>query len=444
MNKVTPQITPLYEAALNIVKRLQSKGYACFFVGGYVRDILLNKKSKDIDIVTSALPEEVDSIFNNTHHIGASFGIINVVEEGFNFEVATFREEREYSDGRHPEEILYTDDPKLDAIRRDFTINGMFYDPISGEILDYVEGVKDLERGIIRTIGDPEQRFNEDYLRMLRAVRFVNRFDFELATETSEAIQKNSHNVIKLSVERVRDEISKMLIGPKPAESIKMLDKLGLLEHILPEVSKLKGVKQPEKYHPEGDVFVHTMLMLENMNEPSIELAWSVLMHDIGKPATFSVGDDGIEHFYGHESVGARIAEKIMKRLHFSNKEIEAVVNATQNHMRFACVHEMRPAKWRRIIADENFDLELELHRLDCMSSNKMMGNYELMLKRMQELESEVELPKPLINGTDLVNIGMKPGPEFGKILRKVADLQLDGKITTKEQALEYVQKDYA
>jgi len=433
--------TKVFKAAVSVVKRLQNNGHTAYFVGGIVRDMLLDKESKDIDIVTSALPDVVDSLFKRTHHIGAAFGIINVVEQDINFEVATFREEREYMDGRHPEEVIYTTDPRLDAIRRDFTINGMFYDPITEEIFDFVNGKEDLKKGIIRTIDDPEIRFREDFLRMLRAVRFANRFDFKLDENTANAIKELNSKVTKLSAERVRDELTKMITGPHPDQSIIMLDNLGILQHILPEVCALKGVEQPKKYHPEGDVFIHTMLMLKEMSSPALELAWSILLHDIGKPATYSVDDKGIEHFYRHESKGAVIAETIMKRLRFSKKETKAVVECTQNHMRMFSADKMRPAKWKRILAHEHFSLELELHRIDLISSNGDMETYHLMAERMKEFENNGELPPPLLTGQDLIKQGIKPGPNFSKILNELQDHQLDGSITTKDAAIEFVKR---
>ena len=429
----------IYNTGCHIVKTLQENGFSAYFAGGAVRDMLMNRSSDDIDIATSAKTDEILSLFPQCYEIGAAFGIINVVEEGINFEVATFREERGYMDGRHPDEINYTDDPALDAKRRDFTINSMFYDPIEEKILDFEEGQSDLKKGILKTVGDPKQRFSEDYLRILRAVRFCTRFGFKLDESIPEAIKNNLDGLKKISYERIRDELNKMLTGPAPSESLKMLFDLGILELILPEIAALDGVEQPKKYHPEGDVFVHTCLMLDHMSYPSVEIAWSILLHDVGKPDTFSIGDDGVEHFYKHDKVGAKYAEEILKRFKFSKKEIENIVRSVENHMRFASVPEMREAKLKRLVAETSFPLQLELHRVDCISSHEKMGNYIILLDRLSEDEHKVELPKPLINGHDLIQMGMKPGRKMGKILGKASDMQLEGELKTKEEAIEWV-----
>ncbi len=432
----------LFNAARQVTRLLQQRGYQAYFVGGAVRDLLMGAKPKDIDIVTDALPEQVTELFTNTHPIGAAFGIITVVMDGYPFEVATMREEREYLDGRHPELITYTNRPELDAARRDFTINGMFYDPHSEQLFDFHNGQQDLKRGMIRTIGDATERFSEDYLRMLRAVRFANRFNFTLHHAITPAVTSLKVKLKKLAPERIREELNGILTDGNPAAGIRMLHKMGMLTIILPEVAALDGVTQPEKYHPEGDVMVHTMIMLEHMQLPSIELAWSILLHDIGKPRVKSLGDDGIEHFYRHEQVGAHIARDIMQRFKFSGKICNAVINAVKNHMKFAHVDKMRQAKWRRMLADEDFPLELELHRVDCISSHSMLGNYQLLLDRIAKLAGEVKLPPPLITGQDLIKLGMRPGPKFKKILTEITDLQLAEKLKNKAEALQYLAKE--
>ncbi|MFZ2655427.1 MAG: HD domain-containing protein, partial [Victivallales bacterium] len=347
--------------------------------------------------------------------------------------------ERGYLDGRHPDEVKYTDSPEADARRRDFTINGMFYDPSADRIFDFVGGESDLSSGILRTIGSPEERFSEDYLRIMRAVRFCVRFGFELSGGIAPAIRKYSVNLKILSAERIRDELNKMLMGPDPERAFRMMNDLGILKEVLPEIVDMCGVTQHHEYHPEGDVFEHTMLMLSHMAYPDIELAWSILLHDVGKPQTKSMGDDGVEHFYTHERKSAELAENILKRFRFPTRSIANIVHAVRQHMRYAHVQGMRPAKWKRLIAEETFPLELELHRTDCISSHKIMSSFTFLLDRMNELANEIKLPPPLVTGKDLIALGMKPGPEFGEILESMADLQLEGKISTREEALEQV-----
>ncbi len=436
--------TKLYgirEAAAEVVEKLQHAGFAAFFVGGAVRDMLLGYAPKDIDIATSALPAQVGALFQDIQTVGACFGVMLVRHCGYQFEVATLRLERNYLDGRRPENVSYTNDPEVDARRRDFTVNAMFYDPVRDEFLDFFSGQEDLRRGVIRTVGDPVERFSEDYLRMLRAVRFATKLDFELAPATADAIRMNADKTAKLAAERVRVELDKMLTGPQPSRAVKLLHKLALLDAVLPEVSAMDGVEQPEKFHPEGDVLVHTLLMLDYMKLPSSELAWSILLHDVGKPATRFIDENGTARFFGHESVGAEMAEKIMIRLRHSKDMTEAVCHAVRNHMRFAHVDQMRPAKWRRMISDKMFPMELELHRIDCMASHGKVENYLLMLDRLSESGGETKLPPPLLNGSDLIALGYQPGPDFGHILREIADLQLSGDVKSKEEALAHLTK---
>lgn len=429
-----------YCTALRIVKTLQEHGYSAYFAGGAVRDMLLEKTADDIDIATSAKPEEVIRLFPHSYKIGAAFGIINIIENGKSFEVATFRKERNYCDGRHPEEVYFSDNPETDAKRRDFTINGMFFDPVSEKLLDFVDGKKDLASGILRTIGNAEERFSEDYLRILRAVRFCTRFKLQFTEDIPPAIKKTKGNLQLLSAERIRDELNKMFTGPEPDRAIRLLFDLEVLKEILPEVADMHGITQPPEFHPEGDALTHTLLMFTHMTYPSVELAWAILLHDVGKPVTQTIGDDGIEHFYRHDQKSADIAEKILSRLRFPKKTIDAVVHAVRNHMRFAHVHEMRASKWKRIIAEATFPLELELHRIDCISSHRKLNNYILLLDRIYEQENSIQLPKPLITGKDLLELGFKPGPEIGKLLKQVADMQLEEKLKSKEDALDWIQ----
>lgn len=428
--------SPVFIAACEIVRKLKDAGFKAFFVGGAVRDMLLGKTPADIDIATSALPEQTATLFLRSHQVGASFGVTVVTIGKYNFEVATLREEREYADGRHPEILTYTDDHYLDANRRDFTINSMFYDPYSDEIFDFFDGTKDLANGYLRCVGEPMVRFQEDYLRMLRAVRFAARFGLHIDPAIIRAIGNLKEKVLKLSAERIRNELNTMLTGPHPAAAVKLLDELHLLELILPEVSALRGVEQPPQFHPEGDVFTHTMLMLEHMKYPSIELAWSVLLHDVGKPRAYSTGADGSIHFYGHENFGAGMANNIMTRFRFSTAETENVVNAVKNHMRFAVVNKMRKSNLARLMAAPGFKIELELHRLDALCSNRLMNNFVFLLDKIAESGGEVSLPPPLLNGRDLIAIGFKPGPKIGKTLLTIQNLQLEGKISDRESAL--------
>ncbi len=432
-----------YQNGTNIIKKLQEEGFQAFFVGGAVRDMVLGKTPKDFDIVTSALPNEVIKLFPHNYPVGKSFGVVCVVEKKQVFEVATMREEREYADGRHPEIISYTNNPEIDAKRRDFTMNGLFYNPINNIILDYVDGQKDIDAGIIRTIGIPIERFNEDYLRILRAIRFSVQLNFTLEENTLSAIFATKDFLKILSKERVRDELNKILLSSQPAKAFELMYKLQILDIIFPELNALVGVKQPKKYHPEGDVFVHTMLMLKFMQYPSIELAWSVLLHDIGKPKTFSIDENNVEHFYGHEAKGAKLAEKILKNFKFSNAMIKTVKQAVRNHMKFASIDKMREFKRKRIIASADFSLELELHRLDCFSSNKKMGNFLLLLDKIEEMKNEVKLPEPLLTGKDLISLGIKPSPIFKKILEEIQILQLENKLQSTERAKKYVQENF-
>lgn len=429
-----------FRAALSVVKVLQNAGHAAYFVGGAVRDMLLGRIASDVDVATSARPEEVMRLFEKSIPLGVAFGIVVVVIDGIQVEVAAFREERGYSDGRRPDRVIYSDDPELDAVRRDFTTNGLFYDPVREEILDFVGGMADLRRGVIRSIGDAATRFSEDRLRILRAARFAAALRFELDPETASAAARFADRLTEISGERIRMELEKILIGPDPERGFRLLDRLGVLKTVLPEIDALHGMEQPPKYHPEGDVFEHTMLMLGRAAWKTPALMWSVLLHDAGKAVT-QTWKDGVPHFYGHEEIGSRIARDVMTRLHFSNAMIETVVSAVRNHMRFAQLDKMKPARWKRIMAEPGFPMELELHRLDCGCSHGMLGIYLLSLDRLKIL-SEVPIPKePLLTGLDLIARGWRPGPRFGEILRESEDLRLEGVLTTRDDALEWLSK---
>lgn len=430
-----------WRGMLAVIRTLNEHGHQAFLVGGGVRDLLLHKTPKDLDITTDATPDEISALFDHSIPLGVAFGIVTVVIGSIPYEVATFREEREYADGRHPETVLYTKDPALDVIRRDFTINALLYDPLRQRVIDHVGGIDDLKKGILRTVGDPVQRFSEDHLRMLRAIRFAARMNCEIQIDTWQAICQLAEKVASVSKERICSELEKMLLDRNRERAFRMLAGCGLLRVVLPEVDAMRGVTQPEKFHPEGDVFEHTMLMLTHIAVPTPALVWSVLLHDVAKPITRTVKEDGIPHFYGHEAVGADLAEEILKRLRLPGAVIESVVPAVRNHMRFARVDEMKPAKWKRIIADPNFDVELELHRIDCISCHGFLNNYLLMLDRMRAMELEARstaLPPPLLNGKDLIALGMKPGIAMGILLREITDLQLNDQLKSRDEALAF------
>lgn len=431
------------QTAVGIVRKLQSAGFDAYLVGGCVRDMVSGKQPKDFDITTSARPEEVMGIFDHSIPVGASFGVVTVVENNCNYEVATFREERDYLDGRRPETLRYSKTPAEDVSRRDFTINALLYDVNSGNIIDYTGGLADLRRGVVRTIGDARKRFSEDYLRMLRAVRFATRFRFVLDPEAGEPIRELSDKLILLSPERVRDELTLMLTGANPEGAFRQLSAYGILRVVLPEVEALHGVVQPKRFHPEGDVFEHTMLLLRHLVYPSAEAGWAALLHDVGKPGSQTFDADGTPHFYGHDERGSQLAERILKRLKMTSALTAHVTAAVRNHMRFASVQKMRPAKWRRLLGDANFPLELELHRLDCSACHGFLDNYLWLLDRMAELQSSgmAAVPPPLLTGHDLIGLGIRPGPGMGRLLNRLRDLQLEGKITTRGDALDAVKK---
>ncbi len=433
--------SPMFSAALKVTERLRQHGEKAFFAGGAARDMLLGKTPHDIDIATSALPGEIASWFDHTCAIGASFGVVTILQDGFSFETATLREERDYLDGRRPEQVFYTDDEQKDVARRDFTINGLLYDPLEEEMLDFVGGVEDLHRGILRTIGDPGRRFSEDYLRILRAARFSARFGFELEEQTQRAMTQFAPNLIRLSAERIRDELEKMLLGPRPAEAFRLMQRTGILRIVLPEVAALEGVEQQPEHHPEGDVFIHTMRMLERMCHPTKELAWSVLLHDVGKKATFAVGRDGKIHFYGHEKTGAEMSVAILKRLKCPAALISAVERCVAGHMRFAFVDRMKRSTWLKMIAAPTFPTEMELNRIDCASCHGKMDGYLQMLDRWTALENRPAVPPLPVNGNDLIRLGFRPGVELGLLLGELRDLFLDGTLTNREALLEYARE---
>lgn len=447
----------LKATAISIVKRLRENGFSALFAGGCVRDMLMGSIPEDYDIATDARPDDIINIFKRTVPIGIHFGVVLVMENDFEFEVATFRSDGTYSDGRHPDTVTFCD-ARGDALRRDFTINGMFYDPIEDKHFDYVGGEEDLKTGMIRAIGNPFERFDEDSLRMIRAVRFACRFNFKIEDQTAEAIKKFHDKVLIVSKERIRDELRKTLTGPNPDTSIKMLDDLNLLHEILPEVTAMKGVEQPENFHPEGDVFTHTLLTLTKLangrkttdareelhpvsNDSdkknlygSWELAMAVLLHDIGKPVTFEIADR--IRFNNHDSIGAKMAEKICERLRMSNAEKERITWLVKMHLYLRHAQEMRISKLKRLFAHDGYPELAELYKVDSLASTANLDDYNFCQNMFEELKDEEIKPEPLITGNDLITLGLKPGPIFAKILDAIKDEQLEQKITTKEEAL--------
>jgi poly(A) polymerase len=456
--------------AAEIVRTLRGRRHQAYFAGGCVRDLLLGREPTDYDVATDAIPREVMQIFPQTFAVGEQFGVVlvpdapaepgsmeslstgsagSVQTENRNsvtekaVEVATFRSDVGYSDGRHPDEVRFTKDPREDVQRRDFTINGMMLDPISGEILDFVGGQADLKAGIVRAIGDPERRFSEDKLRMLRAVRFAARFDYQIEAATLAAIRKLAAQIHQVSCERVRDELTKMLTEGRARRAFELFDSTGLLREILPEIAAMKGVQQSPQHHPEGDVFVHTMLMLEKLpaNSPKT-LAWGVLLHDVGKPPTFRVGPDRIR-FDGHVDVGVKMAAEILRGLRFSNYETGQILALVDNHMRFGDVQRMNQSTLKKFLRLPAFDEHLELHRLDCLSSHGQLDSYDFSREQLHSLPPEAIRPRPLISGRDLIEAGYQPGPGFKEILASVEDAQLEGRLASREAAMEFVRREF-
>ena len=441
----TPQLadSPLTTTARAIAERLHAAGHIAYFAGGSVRDLLLGGPPKDIDIATDAPPETVQRLFKRTYAVGAHFGVVVVLEEGMQFEVATFRSDGAYVDGRRPATVTFST-PQEDAARRDFTVNGMFFDPQVNEVIDFVGGRDDLAAQLIRAIGKPDERFAEDRLRMLRAVRFATTLRFEIETATWSALVQNAPSITEISAERIREELVRIFMSPQRARGWDLLDASGLMAAVLPEVEAMKGCEQPPQFHPEGDVFKHTRIMLELLPEQvSLPLVLSVLFHDIGKPRTSSIDENGRIRFNGHDRVGAEMTEALMERLRFSRAEIDATVEMVRQHMVFKDVPNMRVAKLKRFMARPTFDDELELHRVDCASSHGMLDNYELLQAKREEFANEPIIPPPLVRGDDLIALGMKPGPQFGEILEAVETRQLEGGFRDRDEALAWVRREY-
>ena len=420
--------------ALSIIRDLRARGNQAYLVGGCVRDRLLGIIPKDFDIGTDARPEQVAGYFPSSELVGAHFGVVLVHGDGQHVEVATFRSEGSYSDGRRPDEVHFETEPALDAARRDFTINGLMEDPFSGEILDYVGGRADLEHKIIRAIGDPARRFKEDHLRMLRAARFAARLTFVIEAETLNAIRSEASCIKQISVERIREEIMRILTEGGARRGMELLDESGLLQYVLPQVKAFQGVEQPPEFHPEGDVWMHVLMMLERMEQPSGSLAMGVLLHDVGKPPTFRVADR--IRFDGHAEVGAKMSRALLNQLRFPNDEIEHVTALVSNHMKFKDVRQMRISTLKRFLRLPGFDEHLELHRLDCLCSNGYLDTYNFVREKLHELGEQELRPPRLISGHDLIQAGYKPGPVFADALTAVENAQLEGEIHSREEAL--------
>jgi poly(A) polymerase len=433
----------LEDSARGIVRRLQDAGFTALYAGGCVRDRLLGQAPHDYDIATAAKPEQVQALFPRNVAIGAHFGVISVLEGGHEFQVASFRADGLYLDGRRPENVTFST-PEQDAQRRDFTVNGLFFDPIREQLIDYVDGQRDLAARLLRAIGDANDRFREDRLRLLRAVRFATVLGFDLEPRTWEAVCASAVHIHEVSAERIREELVKIFVSPERVRGFDLLDQSGLLRELLPEVEALKGCEQPPQFHPEGDVFKHTRIMLGLLPaEVSAPLVFSVLFHDIGKPGTFVVDPTGRIRFSGHDKLGAEMTEAVMSRLRFSRAEIDATIEAVANHMVFKDVQQMRVAKLKRFMARPYFEDEMELHRVDCTSSHGMLDNYEFLKTKRDEFAHEPLIPEPLLTGRDLIALGLKPGPQFTTILEAVQSRQLEGSFTDRDGALAFVRSEY-
>jgi poly(A) polymerase len=433
--------------AEKVCATLRAEGYQAFLVGGCVRDILLGRQPADYDVTTDATPLQVEAIFPGSLTVGAKFGVVIVPADAQvspgdcrqQVEVATFRRDMGYSDGRHPDGVEYTKSPQDDVERRDFTVNAMLIDPSTNEVLDFVGGREDLRAGIIRAIGDPEARFGEDKLRMVRAVRFAARFAYTIEPKTMQAIQKLAPEISQVSMERLRDELTKILTEGAARRGFELLDQSGLLIHLLPEIARMKGVQQPPQFHPEGDVWIHTLMMMAGLHAgASPTLAWGVLLHDVGKPPTFTppAGPTGRIRFDRHVEVGVKMAEEICRRFRFSNEDTEQILALVSQHMRFKDVPKMKPATLKRFVRIEKFDEHLELHRLDSLASHGKLDNLELARRFIADTPPEQVRPPRLLTGDDLIALGLRPGPRFKAILYNVEEAQLDGTVQTHDEAV--------
>jgi poly(A) polymerase len=443
------------EHALHVIRELRRNGFQAYLAGGCVRDMLLGVEPTDYDVSTDATPNQVMRIFPETYAVGAQFGVVLVpvlkdlgggVSAGHShpIEVATFRSDGAYSDGRHPDQVQYSTSPEEDVQRRDFTINGLLMDPLDGDrVLDFVGGRADLAAGMVRAIGDPERRFAEDKLRMLRAVRFAARFGYKIDPATFAAIRQLAPEIHQVSRERVRDELTKMLTEGHARAAFELLDRSGLLKEVLPEVERMHGVEQPPQFHPEGDVWVHTLMLLEQLPAGcSKTLAWGALLHDVGKPPTFRVAPDRIR-FDGHVEVGVRVAHEVCRRLGFSNDDTERIEALVANHMRFADVERMKASTLKRFMRLPHFEEHMELHRIDCLSSHGDLSLYDFVEDKLRTTPPEQIRPEPLLSGRDLIELGYAPGPRFREMLAMVEDAQLEGRLQSREEALAAVKREF-
>ena len=432
----------LRENATAIVRRLQAAGFDALWVGGCVRDFLLGREPGDYDIVTSALPGQIESLFPHTVPVGRKFGVIVVVEDSHQFQVSTYRAEADYQDGRHPEHVSFGD-AQADAQRRDFTVNGLYFEPVLQKLHDWVGGEKDLRAKLIRTIGSPAARFNEDHLRLLRAVRFAAQLDFQIEPETLATLQSLAPQIRSISAERVRDELLKLFQPPYAARGLDLLRESNLLKHVLPEIAATISCEQSPEFHPEGTVYNHLQLMLRHLPpDPDPSLPWAVLLHDIAKPVTASHDPrSGEIHFYAHEKVGAEMAQVILERLRFPRKQIEQLAQTVRYHMQFKDALEMRKSTLRRLLLRPTFPLELELHRLDCLGSHSRLDIYNFLVKQAEELQQQPQLRPPLLTGDDLLSLGMKPGPLMGALLSEIREKQLQDELNSREEALAWAKK---
>ena len=427
--------------AKRVIAKLRGAGHQAYLVGGCVRDVLLGVKPKDFDIATDARPDRIMDLFPSSGRVGAHFGVVLVRDFFDQVEVATFRSDHDYLDGRHPEFVRFESDPREDVLRRDFTINGLMLDPDTGRVLDFVDGQVDLEHCIVRAIGDPNARFREDHLRLLRAIRFAARFGFEIEPATFEAIRRDHALILRVAVERVRDELVRILTDGGARRGFALLDQSCILADILPESARMKGVEQPPQFHPEGDVWNHTLLLLEQMSHPTVTLALGALLHDVGKPTTFRIADR--IRFDGHVEEGVRLAHAIMSRLRFSREQIEQVGALVDNHMRFKDLPRMKESTLKKFLRLPEFDEHLELHRLDVMSSNRHLDNYELAKSKLGEYSERHLKPEPLVTGADLIGMGYQPGPVFSRILSTIEDAQLEGVIKTRGEAIHLIRETF-
>ncbi len=427
--------------ARDVIGRLKAARHQAYLAGGCVRDLLLGREPRDYDVATDARPEQVVEMFPQAQLVGAHFGVVLVRDQGAEVEVATFRSDHVYRDGRRPAGVEFENDPRQDAVRRDFTINGLLLDPETRQVLDFVGGRADLQSKLIRAIGDAAMRFGEDHLRMLRAIRFAARLNFEIEPGTFSAMERLHEKILRISAERVRDELVRILTEGGARRGFELLDRSGLLGDILPEVAAMKGVPQPPEFHPEGDVWTHTLMMLEGMRSPSAALAMAVLLHDVGKPSTFRVADR--IRFDGHAEAGARMAAGIMARLRFPNAEIRLVEALVENHLRFKDVTRMRESKLKRFLRMEAFEEHLELHRLDCVMSHGLLDHYEFAARKFREAPRDQLQPPRLITGNELIAAGYVPGPAFSRMLGAAEDAQLEGQIHTAAEAMALVRSRF-